>query len=58
MTWVVRNCDPRWIGLDNFDDGPSPLEDNDMEFHINHKRFCIRYFLVLERSIATMQVSI
>jgi hypothetical protein len=28
MTWVARECDPRWISLDDFDDGPSPLDDN------------------------------
>jgi hypothetical protein len=34
MIWATWECDPRWIGLDDFVDEPSPLEDNNLEPYI------------------------
>jgi hypothetical protein len=33
MTWVARDYDPRWIGLDDSNDGSSPSNGSDMESH-------------------------
>lgn len=48
ITWVVGECDPRWISLDDSNDRPSTSECNDMESFTNHKGSTFDMFLLLE----------
>lgn len=55
IIWVVRKCDPRWIGLDDSDDSPSTSEGNDMTLTTKVLHLTCFYYW---KNTSTIQVSI